>query len=181
MTLLSRRMESGPSDGTTRAATVRVIPPRVNEKSMNPATCIGTPFAGLRETAAGGTGFRGTSRRVGCVCSQPSETTETSVAVSIVMLVTGHPSTEPSTRTRREENNRDKGCCLCASLQLYHTWSEFFSLSGEMLPFSLLPRNTERRGRKRLRLPALHDTAGEVDTGGSANVTTERFEDSDTG
>ena len=55
MTLLSRRIETGPSDGTTNASTSCVIVPRVNENTTNPKTFNDEPFAARKATAVGGT------------------------------------------------------------------------------------------------------------------------------
>ena len=147
MTLLSRSMRSGPREGTTSAVTVRVIFLRVKGKSRNPKTLIGSTFAARSVTAAGGTGLRGTPHRVGWDRNQARDTTGTSVAVSTVISFTGTSSTEPAMRTRRDEKDKEKSMGLCASLELYPTWSELlFFFSGETFPFTPPERMYERRG-----------------------------------
>ena len=65
MTLLSRSIESGPSDGTTNASTSCVIVPRVSENTTNPKTFNDEPFAARKATAVGGTGWIVTERKAG--------------------------------------------------------------------------------------------------------------------
>ena len=49
-------------------------------------------------------------------------------------------------RTRRDEEAKEKWMALCASLELYRTWSELCFLSGKRFPFTFRERTPKRAG-----------------------------------